>query len=462
MLAGPCLVPLLLLLLQGCTSASARAKTRDAGQCEDKRVSEYKKFFSLLDDVIASQKDRHASRDMLPVCTHLSTQRPQFPHGEPQKWQRVKHKSLYVYSAFYERRPEADGPAIRVVGAALQARFNRVGSYYCQMWYQSMKHPLAVGPAIFNVIYPSRLHGDEWTAHFVLCPLPESLNEVPYAVSVTGIRCEEPSNHLMILNRDNYKKTNTHALCISPMYNRFNAWELLIEQIELQSLLGAAEVTLYDLSVSEQMRNVLDNYLSDKTINVNVIKWPFPPLRSNVWCQHCAINDCLYRMGHKHKYVTSNDMDEILVPRVVKTWPQLIGRIHSTYPDTGAFLFQHAYFRRNVTTEHPPLVTQSSFWRTDQVTPPGKIRCKSMYEADKAISIDLHFPYLLVPGAKELILDPKDGMLHHYRPYPMETFAKHPERYTFIEDRYMETYKKFVTAMVKRRYYFLGKHKKDT
>ena len=364
----------------------------------------------------------------------------------------VANKDLMVFSAFVERRKEADGPAVRIIGSGLQKRFNAVGKHYCQLWYHGFNHSVSVGPAIYNVIYPSLLHGNMWCSHFVLCKLPAGYREIPYAVSVAATRCETPTNTLMILNRERPNLTDTHGLCISPMYGKYKEWELLVEQIELQKLLGAAEITLYELHVASEIVEVVKTYTDDPTENVNLVQWKFPPgYITNVWCQRAALNDCIYRMGHKHRYVTITDMDEILVPRKEKTWTELIKRLHSQVPQTGAFLFQHAYFRRNTSSENPLLVTQSSFWRTDVVTPPGKIRCKAMYEASAAISIDLHFAYYMVPGAAELILDPEDGMLHHYRPYAMESFKRRPQDYTFIEDRYMELYKPELVDAVNER-----------
>ena len=71
-----------------------------------------------------------------------------------------------------------------------------------------------------------------------------------------------------------------------------------------------------------------------------------------------------------------------------------------------------------------------------------KVRCKSMYRADNAISINVHIPYLLMPDAVEYLMPPETAMLHHYRAEQTESFEKHPECYQFIEDRHMEKYKK--------------------
>ncbi len=170
-----------------------------------------------------------------------------------------------------------------------------------------------------------------------------------------------------------------------------------------------------------------------------VVPLNFPNLKA-------ALYDCLYRAGHVHRYVTISDVDEVLVPRAASTWPELMKKIAS--PRYGAYLFQHVYFRRNNTGEQPYLITQQSKWRTDKPQPPGKIRCKAMYNSDHAIAVDVHIPYELVYESVEHMLSAEKGLLHHYRQSPSESFAKHPNRYRFIEDDYMLLYKDNLT----RRY----------
>ena len=102
-------------------------------------------------------------------------------------------------------------------------------------------------------------------------------------------------------------------------------------------------------------------------------------------------------------------------------------------------MFQHAYHKRNHTEglPEPILITQTSMWRTDTVTPSGKIRCKSMYRAERALKIDLHFAYEMYPAAEEYMISETEAMLHHYRSEPMESFRKYPERYNYIFDDFM-------------------------
>ena len=434
------------LLLLHCATADLRGSCPAAS-----------KRLQLLELVAEIREIRHieTANPSAKVCRGLK--KPVFER-EPQTWQAVPDRKVIVFSAYFERRPNADGPSIRIIASGWQSAYNTIGDLYCHLWYDNRDYAVSVGPATYTVIYPSTLFHEAWSSHFIICRLPKGVAAVPVAVSITPTRClRQPGNELMVLNRKLIKKTDTHALCISALYNRWSGWEMIIEMFETHKLLGASEITIYNYSVSPETNRTLRSYITDKNEAVNVVQWPFPGhLQSNVHCQRGALNDCIYRMGHRHRYVTITDLDEILVPRTVNTWPQLMKRVGR--PDIGVYMFQHSYFRRNTSTEDPYLITQSSFWTTDEVTPPAKIRCKSMYQADKAIAIDLHFPYKLVAGAEEYMMDPAVGMLHHYRPYPMENFAKWPERYRFIEDRYMEKYKNKLIKAFKRRRELVRKH----
>ncbi len=369
---------------------------------------------------------------------------------EPQKWQTVYMRDIMVFSAFIERRSSADGLSVRIIGSGLQEQFHIIGQLYCQLWYMDKKSPYFV-EAKYIGIYPNTFHRDAWSSHFILCPLSGVMKEtgvksLPYAVSVAVEPCIMAGNVLMVLHWNPVQKLNTYALCLPPLYGNFQNWTALVETFELHKLLGVAEIIIYSQSMSKMSKEVLQAYNGK---GVTVVDWNFPKIKTSVYCQRAALNACLYHAGHVHKYITITDLDEVLVPRAAVTWPELMKKIAS--PLFGAYLFQHIYFRRNNTGEKPYLITQQSTWRNDKPHPPGKIRCKSMYDSDKAISLDLHFPYEMIKGVQEYILDPDEGLLHHYRILPLTTFRKNPERFTFIEDLYMHRYKKRLTKAYKDR-----------
>ncbi len=416
-----------------------------AGSSIGSRVSEYSPRDPLKDYKLALLGDPYmtsVAKCYQKICLNI-TAKPFFTK-ETQTWQDVGMRDAKLFSAFAERRSSADGPSVRVIANGLQEEFNHIGDLYCQMWYENGGYP-AVVRAKYVRIYPSYDHHDEWVAHFVLCPMAGSFNhnyvqDFPFAVSVTPTPCSKASNALMVLNIHARKNTNTHALCLPPLYNYFRNWTMLVEMFELHKLMGAQGIYIYTQTVSKDTASVLRYYATER---VTTITWNFPNLKAFQFSQRAALNDCLYRAGHLHRYVTVSDVDEVLVPRAASTWPELMRKIAS--PRYGAYLFQHVYFRRNNTGERPYLITHQSKWRTDKPQPPGKIRCKAMYDSENAISIDIHFPYELVYPAREYLLPAKIGLLHHYRATPTESFAKDPQRYQYVEDDYMLLYQENLT-----------------
>ena len=422
-----------------------------------------------LDDLEPSSRRRE---QMFQECSVGTLEKPQFVK-EPQTFQNVSDREIIIYSAFYEERPTAYGPSIRILAVGLQERFNKIGDLYCNLWYEDKDQVISIGPAIYKVIYPSLAHGSMWTSHFILCELPSEgkADGVPYAVSVTPTQCGKPKNILMILNRipTPMDQKRGHALCMPPLYNRFQNWTTVVEQFEIHRLLGVNAITMYTFSVSKETMKALEFYAetqSSESFEIHLIPWRFPGgLFVRYLIQIGAINECYYRMRNKYKYITITDLDEVIVPRMVHTWPELMAKIRKD--EYGAYLFQHAYFRRNYTLQvKEELISQSSFWRTDVVVPAGKIRSKAMYDADLAISLDVHSPYQLTSSAKEYIVEPSEGMLHHYRPTPMENFRKNPQDYRFIEDKYLEWMKKDLSEAYHRKVsqikkYFTGEGDKS-
>ena len=192
------------------------------------------------------------------------------------------------------------------------------------------------------------VYHDSWCSHFIICRLPEEVLTVPVAVSIVPTPCATSHNNLMVLNREPVQQKQNHGLCISPLYSNWKNWTMIVEWFEIHRLLGAEGMVIYNRSISYDTHIALRHYMEDASSNVQVIQWPFPRFyKSSVYCQRAALNDCLYRLGHTHHYVTITDLDEIIVPRVASTWPGLMA--HVQQPEIGVYTIQHLYYRRNHT-----------------------------------------------------------------------------------------------------------------
>ncbi len=380
------------------------------------------------------------------LCSGLA---PADPDATQTDWRLVSDRHVLVYSALYDNE-HGDFPFVRVIAAGLQEKFNHMQDMHCVMWFEGKDEPIATGPVVYEVIYPSLGHGDMWTAHFIKCQLPPSDEKlgslgIPRLISITPQPCQpNPANQMEVFPNVFPPQTKTgFGVCYPALYNSFRNYKQLIEMFEVHRILGANLIIIYVYSASNEILRVLHQYQehSSEDFAVQMLNWKIPDqrLKTSVHVQRASLNDCYYRMSNMGlKYVAVHDLDEILVPRAVHTWPQLLQRVDRD--SCPCFSFQHYYYRRNRTLMQDlgeDLITQTSFFRTDQVDPPGKIRCKTMYKAGEGLSLDLHFPYQTRSGAECCMLDPEVAALHHYRSTPMESFVKHPSRYRYVEDKYM-------------------------
>ena len=354
---------------------------------------------------------------------------------EPQKFQKVSDRPVFVFSAYHEKREKAFGPSVRVIAAGFQRQFNEIGDFFCQLWFFDKRTPLVVN-GTYEVIYRSIGHGDMWTIHYITCPLP-SQEEIPYAVSVTPEECVKPINLLLVLNREPPKPTRTFGVCISAIYGGYRDWQGIIEMFEFYRIFGASEIVVYNLSLSLESNKALTYYKNKMGRNVTVVDWKIPREmhKTSTYFQRGVLNDCLHRLSHRHMFVAMKDLDEIMVPRKYKSWHKLFDDIF--HQNTAIYMFQHSYFRRNTSDIEPYSIAMSSQWTTKQVFPAGKVRCKSMYNALLTYSVDVHYHYTLLRGTQEHMVDPSDALLHHYRISPMESFRKDPS-IEFIQDKYLE------------------------
>ena len=398
------------------------------------------KFIASLPE----NENHHKNNTWRTQCPGVHVQVPTLDE-EPQIFQKVDNHTALVYSAYFESRDGAGGPAIRVMGAGLQRMFVKVPDLYCQLWYSSDVTPVTVGPARYQSIYDSTLHPEMHCSHFILCDLPKDRDDIPWAVSVTSQPCSEPENTLLILNRKPVVKKKQHAVCLCALYGWKN-WSMLAEMFELHQMVGMDSIAIYNLTTDSNSSRVLQMYAQEGQLSV--MQWHLPndgKLVFSYFLQRGYLNDCLYRMGHTHHYVSVMDIDELHVPRAEATLPELMKKI--AQPKTAVYMFQHYYFRRNTSEESPYLITQSSFWTTSEPLPPGKIRCKSMYLADHVISVDIHFEHKLLDKAGTYMVKPEEGALHHYRNTPMS--GQKIEDKLFIEDRTVEIYKAKLTERIK-------------
>ncbi|KAF5881287.1 beta-1,4-galactosyltransferase galt-1-like isoform X2 [Clarias magur] len=160
------------------------------------------------------------------------------------------------------------------------------------------------------------------------------------------------------------------AVCISVMFDYNNVLEL-VQAIEMFKILGVQKVAIYKTSCNSNVQKVLDYYIKQKF--VELIPWKLSPhinasrgwLKSvssgqlHYFGQIPALNDCVYRYMYQSRYVSLQDLDELILPMNVKTWKELLPDLERKYNHIGAFEFENNYFSLSLKDSNPKYSPES-------------------------------------------------------------------------------------------------------
>ena len=240
-----------------------------------------------------------------------------------------------------------------------------------------------------------------------------------------------PSNRLMIhknpriSNRLDDKSIEPNiAVCVKPLHYEYNKVFKLIEFIEMNGILGVTQFILYNHTVGPNVDCVLQKYIDSGVITM--LSWNL-----NMESQKeirteglfAALNDCLYRTMNRYKYVLMIDIDELIVPyrhsnllSMLKSMSKLNGH------RTGAYSFRNAFFYsqwpddKSISDRMNPfrLTTLLKTRRKTQLNI-HKQRSKCIVIPENVVEMGNHFVWEFLPTKFMVNIDPKLGILHHYR-----------------------------------------------
>lgn len=239
-------------------------------------------------------------------------------------------------------------------------------------------------------------------------------------------------------------QTPSFTVCPAPVYNFTDAYKM-IEWIELNKILGAEKITLYNVSTSGNMDRIFDHY--SKRGIAEVVRWQVPvevdtlsKLSQNeaeihYYGQVAALYDCLYRCKINGKYIVNIDLDEFIIPRQenVSTWADMLKSIGNHAP---GYLFRNALFSKHLkrtATNHTSnyidvemlrLLTLTRLERRKYIDLYGE-RSKYIAQCSKVSKLMIHniLEFSTTDGEGLKMVPVQVGMLHHYRDWKGEQNA---------------------------------------
>ncbi|XP_059473573.1 uncharacterized protein LOC132195525 [Neocloeon triangulifer] len=258
-------------------------------------------------------------------------------------WQveETRNASYYLYGAYLDDRPLADGPVIRIIGMIDKLE---APDAFCQIWFANEPKPI-----ISKVHHALYMWNKLWSydekplqPYLWSCKIPEGFqSRVPESVSLVGYPCQNATNNLRVIyNLPESGEKENFAVCVKALNFKHKADMAvrLVEWIELLKILGADKITFYELAIHANISTVLDHY--SNVWNLDVVKTSLPGHSSNIpdfmgtflkerisfqsFHEVIQYTDCFYMNFLKYRYIVLLDVDEVIIPLKVETWPELI------------------------------------------------------------------------------------------------------------------------------------------
>lgn len=189
-----------------------------------------------------------------------------------------------------------------------------------------------------------------FTPLLLSCPLTGSLYG-PSIVSIVSEPCDDPTNAFTIEpSHSTVQYERKFTICVKDMKFNNDISQSLIEWIETNKILGVDKIDIYIDSITKDSEDVLLHYRKDGYIRLFHVPINHKPERS-LWQRRrdhiITYNDCLYRNIRESEYIVPLDIDEIVLPKIANTWPELLRRLSEKGYDPSkesGVLIQNVFF----------------------------------------------------------------------------------------------------------------------
>ncbi|GFN76239.1 UDP-galactose:beta-d-galactoside beta-1,4-galactosyltransferase [Plakobranchus ocellatus] len=283
------------------------------------------------------------------------------PLGKPKNFELVAGLSskLYVYGALWQ----ADRRLVRLISIKVQNYNFR--NLLCVLYYSSLKNQ--AGVYVKPVVKELHTYKSPYTSASVSCPVKqENGNEVPLFVGLVESQTATPKRIFVVENRvrdDSFDVKQADyvietpkrqvkvdfTVCIPALHGMDNAVQVM-EKLEMNRLLGAGRVVLYNNSINATVDALLRMYAKEfaegrESLEVIVLPWKLPIENEKVisipyFAQQLAIDDCMYRYKRLSTYMIFNDLDELLIPLRHANWSGLVAERRKLKPQSIGWLFR--------------------------------------------------------------------------------------------------------------------------
>ncbi|KAJ8731331.1 hypothetical protein PYW07_004495 [Mythimna separata] len=294
--------------------------------------------------IVAYSEGKQAELDRpTPLTCNRLPVFPKIPHtdrswrGErsAQEWQRVDGTRVSLYAAYYDDR--APQRYVRILATFHGRNYSTEDTLFCQT--RSRNGDLIEDTVEVVAAKPLEIWWHKWditlsevdTPLLLSCPLTEPLYG-PAIVSVVTEPCNDPTNAFRLEpDLEKNKRSRMFTICVKDMYFDKDISQSLVEWIEINKILGVDLIDMYVDEVTEKTKRVLLHYQDKGLVRLFHVPIKHKSERS-LWQRRrdhiVTYNDCLYRNIKESEYIVPLDIDEVILPKIADTWPELLNRLN--------------------------------------------------------------------------------------------------------------------------------------
>jgi len=261
----------------------------------------------------------------------------------------------------------------------------------------------------------------------------------PFAVSIVSSSCRRPRNLVRVVHphlgsgtqSGNAEYAVNFSVCAAPIFGNFDDVSDLVEFVEVNRVLGAQKFQFYLESVGPRVAPCLREYARRGIVDIQ--PWTPPSDIAHIIHYHgqiLAINECLYRMMYRTKYLVIQDLDEFVVPMRSGSWLSMLNSINEDTRTDSDRIASYNFRNRFFQMEFPKSSTFTSnndterrfktlgvLWAGRKLYPFNQ-RSKVMARPERIIIWHVHLildSSLVRSGDVNTGVDTKHGQLFHYR-----------------------------------------------
>ena len=342
-----------------------------------------------------------------------------------------------LFNAYYDNRIYyKQDPVIRII--AFIDKVDPEVKTFCQLWFKELQEPVVVETFEYRLIWHKSwgLNKIGSQPYLISCKNPLPLI-IPSSVSLVENQCDEAKNKLdIIYNLPKSKSKKSFAVCVKELEFMDDQSKMIIEWIEILSLLGADKIFVYVIEIHPNMMKTLRFYEKQGKVKIEMYKEPegLPSRNQSLtqWLQKelISLNDCLYKHMYEYDFLTPLDIDEIIVPerKNDKNWNDLMITVNQKAKENrkepyAAYTIRNIFFLSDNKHEgeiQPEVPADMFFlqkvYRAANFSGVG-IGSKSFQSTELVLTMHNHFPLECVGKnyVDFLYVSEEDAKLQHYR-----------------------------------------------